>query len=90
MSEAVVTFCEARRLGDPHKQVDRFRAYHEAKGSLMADWDAALRTWMLNQQRFAQDRGPRPPSSAQRTLHFGAEDYGEGDSLAVAPPATRE
>jgi len=29
-------------------QADRFRDYHTSKGSLMADWPAAWRTWWRN------------------------------------------
>lgn len=38
----------------------RFRDYHRAKGSLMADWSAAWRTWVGNRDRFAQPRAGPP------------------------------
>jgi hypothetical protein len=30
------------------EELEKFRAYHDAKGSLMANWDQAWRTWWLN------------------------------------------
>ncbi len=40
-------------------EVDQFRDYHAARGSLMLDWDAALRTWLRNAIKFAKQRGER-------------------------------
>jgi|688.fasta_scaffold310811_2 hypothetical protein len=42
---------------------DRFRNYHRAKGSLMADWSAAWRTWLGNVGRFAPSPGRGPPNA---------------------------
>jgi hypothetical protein len=30
------------------EQADKFRDYHQSRGSLMASWDAAWRTWWQN------------------------------------------
>ncbi len=38
----------------------RFRDHHRAKGSIMADWSAAWRTWVGNRDRFAQPRAGPP------------------------------
>lgn len=38
----------------------RFRSHHEAKGSLMANWNAAFTTWLMNAVEFA-----RPPGAVQ-------------------------
>jgi len=46
---------------------EAFRDYHVANGSLFADWDAAWRTWLRNQDRFAPRgsmRASRPDTSA--------------------------
>lgn len=40
---------------------DRFVDYHLAKGSRMADWTAAWRTWVRNGKRFAPDARAGPP-----------------------------
>lgn len=38
----------------------RFRDHHRAKGSVMADWDAAWRTWCANWTRFNGKPEPQP------------------------------
>lgn len=40
-------------------EAERFRNHHTAKGSLMADWDAAFRMWLSNAERFAPQRPQR-------------------------------
>ncbi|WP_051657161.1 hypothetical protein [Acidiphilium angustum] len=45
-------YAEAR-VPDIPRLVEQFRNYHAAKGSLMADWSAAWRTWVGNEVRFA-------------------------------------
>lgn len=37
-------------------ECDKFENHHRAKGNLMADWDAAWRTWVRNWQSFSQQR----------------------------------
>lgn len=47
----------------------RFRDYHRSKGSVMADWSAAWRTWVGNRERFGQPRaGPPSRGIAARAL----------------------
>ncbi len=46
------------------REAERFRDHHAAKGSVMADWDAAFRTWLGNAQRFQGGNGAAAPSSA--------------------------
>lgn len=41
----------------------KFVNHHRAKGSLMADWSAAWRTWCANWRRFAEERGEIAPRS---------------------------
>ena len=61
--QAGVDFAVARGV-DARSEVQRFRDYHMAKGSLMKDWAAAWRTWCGNAQRFAGNgRQTRPPDS---------------------------
>lgn len=38
---------------------DKFKSHHQAKGSLMVKWDAAWRTWVLNQVGFQKKDGWR-------------------------------
>ena len=38
-------------------ELDSFRNYHLAKGSLMADWQAAFRTWIGNAEKWSKPNG---------------------------------
>jgi pyocin large subunit-like protein len=38
-------------------ELDAFRNYHLAKGSLMADWQAAFRTWIGNAEKWSKSNG---------------------------------
>lgn len=47
--------------GMPRSELTRFRDFHTARGSLMADWDAAWRTWVGRwQDRTPAQRAGRP------------------------------
>jgi hypothetical protein len=46
---------------DPLALVGPFVDHHLAKGNLMADWDAAWRTWCRNEVKFSQRRAPGLP-----------------------------
>ncbi len=48
-------------------ETNKFLDHHRAKGSKMADWVAAWRTWMRNSLTFAQSR-PMPPVSAKQQV----------------------
>jgi hypothetical protein len=61
-SEAGEQFAEARGV-DARTEAQKFRDHHTAKGNLMADWDAAWRTWCGNAQRFAPRAKPIPGQS---------------------------
>lgn len=39
-------------------ELANFEDYHRAKGSVMADWQAALRTWIRNARKFADKSAP--------------------------------
>jgi len=45
-----------------------FRSHHRAKGSIMADWDAAWETWARNWTKFSPRAGPQGRSSGRETL----------------------
>lgn len=61
-SEAGEKFAEDHGV-DARNEAQKFRNHHTAKGSLMADWDAAWRTWCGNAQRFAPRAKPIPGQS---------------------------
>ena len=39
---------------DPGQQLEAFKDYHKARGTLMADWEAAFRTWLRNAKEWGK------------------------------------
>lgn len=56
VSTAMIKLAEKNGWADPFTEVDAFRDYHLAKGSLMFDWEAAFRTWMRNQKKWQDEK----------------------------------
>lgn len=56
-----VAYADAHGIADLPAVVEHFRDYHLSRGSLMADWRAAWRTWCRNQVRFGQAVKPKAP-----------------------------
>lgn len=54
----------------------RFVDWHRAKGSTMADWQAAWRTWLGNRDRFAQPRAGPAREETSGVAKLLAEAYG--------------
>lgn len=54
-------------------EAPRFVAHHQQKGSLMASWDAAWRTWCLNQERWRKE-------DAAKARGVTARDVAQGES----------
>ena len=52
VSDRVVELALMNGWPDPDTEVEAFKDYHLAKGSLMADWEAAFRTWLRNAARW--------------------------------------
>jgi hypothetical protein len=59
------------------REVDAFRDHHSAKGSTMADWDAAFRTWLRNAVKFG--RGAQQSIKTGRIEPKTAEAYADGE-----------
>lgn len=72
----------AASLGvDLRHEGPQFVDHHTAKGSVMKDWDAALRTWIRNAAKFAeQRRGPTVVVPAT------GEAYDKAYAAALPPP----
>ena len=51
----------ASERGIDDEEIEAFRDYHLAYGTLMANWDAAWRTWCRNAMKFNRTRAPSPP-----------------------------
>ena len=61
-------------------ELNRFRDYHTAKGSVMADWQAAWRTWVGNAVKF---RGQSNATNANSRADVIAAFTGSGRQPAV-------
>ena len=61
---------------DSYAELAKFRDHHAAKGSLMADWDAAWRTWIGNAVQFGRAKQPtahvKPDTPEYAALHKNA------------------
>jgi len=56
----------AHGVADAAREFAAFADYHRARGSTMADWDAAWRTWVRNAVAFAaRDRRSRERGGGQ-------------------------
>ena len=56
VSDRIVHLALENGWPDPDTELDAFKDYHLAKGSLMADWEAAFRTWLRNAARFRSEK----------------------------------
>ena len=68
-------------------ELPKFIDYHRAKGSLMASWDAAFRTWLRNAAKFNQERGS---SNAGHQANRGAGSLSLVERVAVANGLNRD
>ena len=61
---------------DAPAELQRFRDHHAARGSLMADWNAAWRTWCANARRFHEERAgpPRTPVRGSEPTRIALEE----------------
>lgn len=67
----------AKTVGvDLEAEFEQFRDYHRAKGSTMKDWNAALRTWLRNAQKFG-GRKPKGAANKQEALEQRNADIAE-------------
>ena len=69
---------------DPDQQLDAFKDYHKARGTLMADWEAAFRTWLRNAKEWGKTKPQvkeptrskqfdRPPLTEEQRAQNSAE-----------------
>lgn len=74
-----LAFAEKKGVRDPYAELEAFRAYHEARGSTMKNWDAAWRTWCINSLKFGVKKHEtnRPLSAVERVRRRTAEREAE-------------
>lgn len=74
-------YAKAQGCPDPHDTFARFKSHHQAKGTLMLDWDKAWQNWCRNEKNFARSANGNGSKFAPRTApptveHNRAEDWG--------------
>jgi len=52
VSARIIVLAKENGWPSPQSELDAFKDYHLAHGSLFADWEAAFRTWLRNCGRF--------------------------------------
>lgn len=50
-------FKDHNPIGDADREFEKFVAYHQAKGTVMANWDAAWRTWAIKSSQYQPANG---------------------------------
>jgi hypothetical protein len=65
------------------QQVAQFTDHHTAKGSKFLDWDAALRTWLRNSQRFSAGKQRNPALAINRSFANVNYRTGGNDNDAI-------
>lgn len=63
-----IDYADARRIAIAI-ELESFRNWHSAKGSLMKDWQAAWRTWCDKAVEFGRANGARASPNRPETLH---------------------
>ncbi len=64
--DQIMELVAQRGWPDPRLEVVKFRDYHIAHGTLMADWQAAFRTWLNNAVGFGAKPMPKSEAKAQQ------------------------
>jgi hypothetical protein len=96
-SAADLAFAASKGLTEEEtrEEADRFANHHRAKGSLMADWDAAWRNWILNSIKFKGHRNAQAnrfqkpnPRAVGQALADAIRERERAAGLAGPRPAT--
>jgi hypothetical protein len=90
VSPAIDRMCRDEGLPDPYEVLEKdFRTWAQAKGALMADWEAAFRRWLRDRRtmdKFGPWLPPTPaaPRSAQpKKLVLTEEQRRESHALSL-------
>lgn len=57
VSEQHITLAKKNNWPDPNTEVEAFRDYHQARGTVFKDWDKAFYTWLRNAKKFGGNHG---------------------------------
>lgn len=73
--ERASTLASIHPSADPRAEFAQFTDHHRSHATVMADWDAAWRTWCRNAKRFS--RGPTNGRATESPLERIQRAYGE-------------
>lgn len=62
VSPRIMELAKKNGWPDPRSEVDAFKDYHLAHGTLMLDWEAAFRLWLRNAQQWNKPRRTQLPA----------------------------
>jgi len=54
VNDRMVVLAKENGWPSPASEIEAFKDHHIAHGSMMADWDAAFRTWLRNCKKWAK------------------------------------
>jgi hypothetical protein len=80
VSDQIMELVAARNWPDPRAELHKFRDHHIAQGTLMANWEAAFRTWLNKAVGF----GAKPMPKVQ------AKDLKRQPELPLTPEQRAE
>jgi len=66
VSDRIMDLVAERGWPNPYAELHKFKDYHIAHGTLMADWEAAFRTWLNNATGFGAKPMPKAEAKQQR------------------------
>ena len=66
VSDQIMDLVAERGWPDPRVELNKFKDYHIAQGTLMANWEAAFRTWLNHAVGFGAKPMPKAEAKAQK------------------------
>ena len=80
VTEAIRGWAQEHGLPSPDNEVEKFKDYHQGKGSVQADWQATFRTWLRNAKVFSANGKPVAASTYAQVKPSGSKYAGLGKS----------
>ncbi len=75
VSDRIVELAKKNGWPDPYTQVEAFKDHHIANGTLMANWEAAFRTWLTRAVVFNRAPTGNKPITSQPAVKESEADY---------------
>jgi hypothetical protein len=75
VSDRIVHLALKNGWPEPESELDAFKDYHLARGSLMVDWEAAFRTWLRNAARFRSEKHGQGTDATEPKGFAGVREF---------------